>query len=182
MLTVACVLSPGPIYTREHVARLEAMVAEYMTQPYRFMCLDDSPFPGWWAKISLFEPGRFTDRVLYLDLDVTVVGSLDEIADYPWPFAAIKDYERQGLNSSVMSWGPIWADHVYAGFTPDVMDRPGGDQAWITELQPNAATFPPNWCPSYKHQCRYSVPQGAKVVVFHGRPKSWELTKDLVFA
>lgn len=187
VLTVACVLSNGPIYTRDHVARLDAMVAEHMTQPYRFVCLDDSPFPGWWAKISLFEPGRFNGRVLYLDLDVTVVGSLDEIADFPAPFVAIKDWERPTFNSSVMAWDAGVADRVYTGFTPEIMERQnyGGDQAWLTDslpMQAQAQFFPVNWCPSYKHHCRYSVPKGAKAVVFHGQPRPWDLTKDLVLA
>lgn len=160
------------------------MLAEHMTQPYRFVCLDDSPLPGWWAKISLFEPGRFDGRVLYLDLDVTVVGSLDEAADYPARFVAIKDWERPTFNSSVMAWHAGVADRVYTGFTPEIMERKnyGGDQAWITECMPDAETFPPDWCPSYKHQCRYSVPNGAKVIVYHGRPKPWDVTKELVFA
>ena len=92
MLIIACVLSPGPTYRREHVERLRGMVAAHMAQPYRFICLEDSPWPGFWAKVSLFEPGRFTGRVLYLDLDVTVVGPLDDLADYPHPFAACRDW------------------------------------------------------------------------------------------
>lgn len=183
MLTVACVLSEGPKrhYDRSHVARLERMVAAHMAQPYRFVCLDDSPFPGWWAKISLFEPGRFSGRVLYLDLDVTVVGGLDDIADFPSPFAAIKDWERPTVNSSVMAWDAGHLDGLYDDFSPQVMNRLAGDQDWISERIP-AATFPKDWCVSYKHQCHYSVPLGARVVVFHGRPKPWDLKKDLILA
>ena len=49
-------------------------------------------------------------RVLYLDLDTIVAGSLDEIAGYSGPFAALSvegmanERRPTGLNSSVMCW------------------------------------------------------------------------------
>ena len=181
MLTVACVLSEGPkrTYDRSHVARLAFMVAGHLDSPYRFVCLDDSPFPGWWAKISLFEPGRFKGRVLYLDLDVTVVGGLGLIARYPASFVAIRDYIKLGFNSSVMSWDAGAVDHLYTEFTSDVMDRMHGDQDWITARMSGreAAMFPRKWCVSYRASVEPTgrVPTGAKIVVFHGSPKPWEV-------
>ena len=153
------------------------MIAEHMNQPYRFVCVDDSPFPGWWAKTSLFEPGRFTGRVLYLDLDVTVVGPLDELADYQYPFCAIRDYQYPlQINSSVMAWQAGVADSVYTDFTPDVMGRLHGDQNWIHE-KVRATTFPKHWCPSYRAHVQPTgkAPRDARVIVYHGRPKSWEV-------
>ena len=177
MLTVACVLSPGPTYNRSHVDRLEVMVAQHMSQPYQFVCVDDSPFPGWWAKVSLFETGRFTGRVLYLDLDVTVVGALDDLVDYPYPFVAIADYLNPLIiNSSIMAWDAGIADSVYSDFTPDVMERLHGDQNWIHE-KVNATTFPKRWVPSYKANVLPTgkVPTDARVIVHHGFPKPWEV-------
>ena len=182
LLTVACVLSEGPkrSYDRSHVTRLADMVAKHLGDPYRFVCLDDSPFPGWWAKTSLFTPGRFEGRVLYLDLDVTVVGPLDEVARYPAPFVAIRDYIGLGFNSSVMSWDAGAVDHLYTEFTPDVMDRMRGDQDWITARMNGreAATFPRKWCVSYRQSVEPigRGPSDAKVVVFHGFPKPWEVS------
>ena len=176
-LTVACVLSPGPTYNRSHVDRLEGMVARHMNQPYRFVCADDSPFPGWWSKVSLFEPGRFNGRVLYLDLDVTVVGPLDDLADYPYPFCAIRDYQYPlQINSSVMAWDAGAADCVYNDFPPEAMKRFHGDQDWIHSKM-NATTFPKRWCPSYKAHVLPTgkVPKDAKVIVYHGSPKPWEV-------
>ncbi len=184
MLTVACVLSPGPIYDRSHVDRLAGMVAEHMAQPYRFVCVDDSPFPGWWAKISLFEPGRFEGRVLYLDLDVTITGGLDDLAgfaaDAPIPFAIIDDWNRPGFNSSVMAWLAGMGDRVFTEFEPSVVARLHGDQNWIQEQHPAAATFPRPWCCSYKkdilpRMLNDSVPKDCRVVVYHGAPKPWDL-------
>lgn len=175
MLTVACVLSPGPKYDRSHVARLEEIVAPHLKQPYRFVCVDDSPFPGWWAKISLFEPGRFDGRVLYLDLDVAVVGNLDDLADLDAPFSIINDWGRFGYNSSVMVWDAGAADHLFTEFTPDVMDRMPGDQDWITRKKPGAAILPRRWCYSYRLGLETGYPDDMRVCVYHGSPKPWEV-------
>ena len=176
MLSVVCVFSPGPTYNRSHVERLERLVAQNMSQPYKFVCLDDSPFPGWWAKISLFQPGRFSGRVLYLDLDTTTVGRLDDLADYPYPFCAIRDYLSLSLNSSVMSWTAGVADHIYMNFTESQLGRRGGDQVYITEQMPMVACFPRNWVPSYKvDTLRGHETKAARVRVYHGRPKPWEV-------
>ncbi len=153
------------------------MVAEHMRQPYRFVCVDDSPFPGFWAKISLFQPGRFMGRVIYLDLDVTVVGMLDDLADYPYPFCAIRDYQYPlQVNSSVMAWDSVMADCVYDDFTPDVMDRLHGDQNFIYE-KINPVTFPKRWVPSYKANVLPTgkVPTDARVIVYHGLPRPWDI-------
>lgn len=176
MLTVACVLSEGPkrTYDVTHVARLEDMVDKHLKQPYRFVCVDDSPYPGWWAKVSLFEPGRFKGRVLYLDLDVAVIGGLDDLADYPYPFAAISDYELPlTINSSVMAWDAGHLDHVYTSFTTSVMQRLHGDQDWI-HAQAATFHFPKRWCPSFKyHVMRGRMHSDARVIVYHGEPKPW---------
>ena len=190
MLTVACVLSKGPkrSYDVTHVERLCKMVAEHVEQPYRFLCLTNEQvscesltlvkdWPGWWAKIELFRPGLFENRVLYLDLDVTVVGELDEIVHYPEPFVAIKDWLRPTINSSVMVWDVGVMDHVFLNLTEDDMERLHGDQDWITEQMPHAEVFPRSWCVSYRKSVQMFgvVPAGAKIVVFHGFPKPWEV-------
>lgn len=181
-LTVAAVLSPGPVYTEWHVDRLRTMVNAHLDEPHQFVCITDSSFPGWWAKLNLFEPGRFEGRVLYLDLDVTVVGDLYRLVvrGTPFSFGIIQDYQHtKTVNSSVMVWDAGSYDHIFTNFTPDVMDRLHGDQNWIMEqLQGRSyVTFPRGWCPSYRQSVQRfkAVPPDAKVVVFHGVPKPWDL-------
>lgn len=49
-------------------------------------------------------------RVLYIDLDTVIAGSLEDIAGYSGPFAALSaegmanERRPSGINSSVMSW------------------------------------------------------------------------------
>ncbi len=196
MLTVACVLSKGPkrSYDATHVERLQKMVAEHVEQPYRFLCLTNEEvpceslplirnWPGWWSKIELFCPGLFRgerDRVLYLDLDVTVTGNLDDLANEPEPFIICRDFQRLGLglNSSVMAWDAGYADIIYTLFTEDVMERLNGDQNWIREVLPNATVFPRSWCISYKKSLGYKRPADMRVLIYHGDPKPWDLDDD----
>ena len=158
-----------------------------MGQPYRFVCVDDSPLPRWWSKISLFQPKRFNGRVLYLDLDSTVIGSLDDLVNYPAPFAIIKNFKefkepnKAMFNSSVMVWDAGAPDHLFTNFTPDVMERLNGDQDYISEQMSNAVTFPADWCVSYKVR-RYvnlkTMPKDARVICYHGKPKPWDLPNN----
>lgn len=189
MITVAAVLSAPqsgpPIYNSSHVQRLALQVGENLKQPYKFVCVTDSPWLGWWAKISLFEPGRFTGRVLYLDLDVTILGSLDELVDYPEPYRAapftiIRDWHTHNFNSSVMVWHPSGATYemwrAFNEYSASVMEGYHGDQSWIHQNMLDAATFLPGWICSYKHQKRWNfLPADCKVLVYHGRPKPWDL-------
>ena len=177
MLTVACVCVPGGVYTDAHVARLSNMVSAHLKQPHGLAVHYESDKPGFWAKIDLFKPGRYKGRVLYLDLDVTIIGSLDDLANYPHPFSAISDYLNPlVINSSVMAWDAGTADRVYTDFTPDAMKRLNGDQNWINE-KVNAVRFPRRWCPSYKVHILPTgkVPADARVIVFHGVPRPWEV-------
>ncbi len=180
MLTVACVLSEpikGPRqYEMFHVKRLAAQVEKNLKQPYQFTVVADSEYLGWWAKISLFEPGRFEGRVLYLDLDVTVTGSLDDLADYPEKFAIVKDRILIGFNSSVMVWDAGYLDDLYLDFKPEYMKKYHGDQDWIWARRFDAAVFPLGWCVSYKRiQVTRDDTSDMRVCLYHGIPKPWDL-------
>ena len=176
MLTVALVCVP-PAYNNTHVMRLKDQVDQHLDQSHEFQVITKSDKPGWWSKIDLFRPRRFEGRVLYLDLDTEIVGSLDDIADYPHPFAISGDWGKSRYNSSVMVWDAGVADHIYNNFTSDVMDRLHGDQDWIGEQMPDATVFPLGWIASYKATVlrRGFVPSASRVVVFHGQPKPWSL-------
>jgi len=151
------------------------MLIGRINQPFEFTCIDDSPYPGYWAKISLFEPGRFKGRVLYFDLDTTLVQGIDDIINFPWPFGIINDWNLPGVNSSVMVWDAGAADHLYTKFKPEVMERLHGDQNWISEKMLSAVRFPKDWCVSYKKHVRPTgkIPKDAKVICYHGNPRPW---------
>lgn len=203
-LTVACVLKAGGIYDRTWVDRLRRGVVQHMNAKHRFVCLTDMDvsceaiplvhgWPGWWSKMELY---RLDGPVLYLDLDVVITGSLDDLiaADCaPFDPAAYEVSEQLGktnllvaprdfmnkreLNSSVLFFNDC--GHLYDQFAEDPdqhMRRFRGDQNFITDRCWDALTFPPGWCVSYRRDCRTKIgvgqiPKNARVVCFHGTPK-----------
>lgn len=129
MLTVACVLKSGGLYTAEWVERLQAGVTRHLSVPHRFVCLSDVAvpcerivlehgWPGWWSKMELFRV-PWSGPVLYLDLDCVVVGSLDEIAGHPHGFTMAHEYYRPAqLCSTAMAWTGDWSG-LYRSFALD---------------------------------------------------------------
>lgn len=185
MLTIVLVCVPGGIYNYNHVLRLASQINKYMSIPYQFHVIWESDKPGWWAKIDLFEPGRFHGRMLYLDLDINIVNDLEPLTSMIEPFIAIKDFQHpMTINSSVMVWDAGYADHIYTDFEPSVMEKYRGDQNWINNRIPNATRFPEKWCLSYKKDIQGLPPyddvveeaiKDTKVIVYHGDPKPWNI-------
>jgi hypothetical protein len=212
MLTVACVLV-GDKYSNDYGERLHKMAARWlMKRPFVMAVVTDRfaddrvtdlgrglwvrtipadpGLPGWWQKIHLFKPGLFQGRVLYLDLDVVVTGSLDELVEHK---GIIQDWHYDAYNSSVMCWDvgeheTIWTEYASGRATL----RNGrmtyrahhwarsatwsGDQDYMGAVALATSDhawkrFPPEWCVSYRAHAVSGPPAGAKVVCFHGEPK-----------
>lgn len=195
MTTVACVLKSGGCYDAEDVAHLRCGISQHLPGA-RFVCFSDvqvpceriplrQDWPGWWSKMSLFDPDLCQDDLLYFDLDTMITGPLADIAATPGP-AILRDFYRpQGLQSSVMKiphsakltiWkgfcaDPVW--HMDRCSTPDKW----GDQGFIEEhWLLNSVRWQdahPGRFVSYKVDNLHinGVPAGASVVVFHGQPK-----------
>lgn len=188
-------------YSSEYVGNLRRMVARHLSRRHRFVCLTNRPryviprgveaiqipwerrVKGWWAKLELFNRAHdLGDRVLYLDLDSLVVASLDRLVDFPAPFALIPD-ERSlfvpanGLqavhrfNSSVMVWTRGATASLYDTWDRSVTKRLWGDQDWIGEQMPQAATFPLVWTPRIG-ELNGEEPGPDAVVVLAKKPKN----------
>jgi hypothetical protein len=167
-------IAKRPRYTGKWVDRLRAMVARHTDRPFRTVCLTDQPealpkgvepvvipnrgdVRGWWAKMNLFDPEMpFDERVLYLDLDVLVLGDLAPIIDYPADFALCADSAPdwqgrgdrrtiKGYNSSCMVWDHLARARFYRDFDAGMPDRLWGDQDALKQMSPNEATFPEEW-------------------------------------
>ena len=90
----------GNKYPADYVNRLYNMIKRQISSPFTLYCLtDDSegmypeihPLPiidsslsGWWHKLSLFQEDFYGLKgdILYTDLDVVIVGELDEFFTY----------------------------------------------------------------------------------------------------
>ena len=217
-VNVVC-LKWGTKYPAEYVNRLYRMVSAHLTIPFRFVCLTDSSegitpgietrpleidpaIKGWWYKLQLFRPQLhdLQGQVLFLDLDVVIVGSINELFTFePGRFCIIRDLQPGKVyNSSVFRFDIGSRTGIWDGFQADkaaIMARMHGDQDWISEVVTDAVTWPTEWVVSYKRQCsaraarsyglpgrllrRYGflvtkgeavIPPGAKIVYFHGKP------------
>lgn len=182
-MIVACVLRSGGVYTPEYVHRLKQGVNQYLPG-HDFVCFSDvdvpnriplvTDWPGWWSKLEMFrEP---MGKVLYMDLDTIIQGSLEEIASYPHKFTMLQDFMCDRFASGVMAWDGDHS-HIFREFDPEMIpDYRGprhGDQAYISE-RVNPETFQslfPGQIVSRKiHKDRSS----ARVICYHGKPKPHE--------
>jgi hypothetical protein len=201
MIDVVCV-KVGTKYGAEYVNRLGAMVGRHLSLDHTFHCVTEDPrgvdanilevqeteLPGWWQKLTVFKPDPWGLRnpILFFDLDVVILGSLDDFAREDSDFAIIKDFNYDCYNSSVFWLRPGAHPEVWERFTPDVMSRLPGDQNWITECVPNATLWPSEWIVSYKRSIRRRFwfnrppPPDARVVVFHGNPKPHQVRDRFV--
>jgi hypothetical protein len=173
--TLACVWVRGHRnYGVEYVERLKNMVARHTSKQFNMVCLSDridAHLPchtfeiqredgfAWWEKRKLFKLDRVMSnggRILYLDLDVIIMGDLDPIIDYPADFAispcSAPNWQGKdglvcvkGYNSSVMVWNDGARRQFHDAWTPDVAMRLWGDQDWYKEISPNEAVMPAEW-------------------------------------
>jgi hypothetical protein len=142
---------------------------------------------GWWSKVRLFDKMLPLDRrVIYLDLDTLVVGSLDPIAEFPSSFALIPHSGTftpktphvivPRFNSSVMVWdsGANW--QVFDEWSPRMAERLWGDQDWIAVTCPDADLMPLEWFPRLSQVQVGPVPKDARVV-WAKKPKPAEAAR-----
>jgi hypothetical protein len=203
-MRVAFVLRSGGEYRPEHVERL-AMQVEAHLPGAEIVCLSDVPvpverialvnrWPGWWSKMELFAPWVEGD-LLYLDLDSAVVGDLTDMASIDRLTIMRDVYRAEGLQSSVMFLPEMDRARVWREWMrkPEVwmgMYRCGGDQAFLERLWLGKATIWQDTLPgqvvSYKVDVRQAVrtdrefgngtvPDGARVIAFHGKPRPWDV-------
>jgi hypothetical protein len=183
--TVVC-LKSGKKYDATYVNRLHSMVSRHLSLPHRFLCLTEDPagvscetemldanLDGWWHKITLFrpEPYGIRGRMLFIDLDTVITGSLDEMATYPADFCILDDFLGNGYGSGVFLLEAGARPQVWEQFNEHVPQRFYGDQDWISSQLAGEATWPKEWCRSYRLHAREAIPEGAKMICFHGQPK-----------
>lgn len=198
LLTVACV-EAGNYLTRgaEYVRTLAAMVRRNLDVPHRFVCLTDRAagfgpgietvplepgLRGWWNKLQLFRPGLFEGRVVYMDLDTVVVGAVGFLArDKGILHLRQWGWANDMYGSGVMVWDAGEHEAVWTKYSAETAARFPGDQDWIH----NVSSWPAldAWrCVSYRYHCRKGLPNDARVVCFHGRPKPHEVAEPWVRA
>lgn len=147
------------VYDKEYVNKLYRAIKRNYQGKINFYCLSNAivdvdtiqlknDWPGWWSKIELFRKNLFDGPVLYLDLDVIILDSIDIVlqnVDYK-NFYMIKSVtpESGNANSSIMSWEGDYS-FIYDNFLENkdvIMSRYQkgnliGDQAYIQSVLSN---------------------------------------------
>lgn len=195
--TVLCVLRSGGEYGPYHVQRLRSMVIAHGAA--ELVCLSDveidgvatirmaHDWPGWWSKMEIFRTDLSgLGKIVYMDLDTTVVGDLSGLLNFD-RLAIMRDvYRRNGLQSSVMVIPEAERAAVWKRWTSDpeafmLTHRVGGDQVFLETMWLSKAVRIQDWLPgllvSYKADdvARRGVPHGTSLIVHHGRPRPWEV-------
>lgn len=192
-MRILTVLRTGGEYKPEHVERL-AVQCEKFAPGVEFRCISDVPvpnrikmhhdWPGWWAKLEMF---RLRGPCFYLDLDTTIVAGLSPVLAAFEKFTVLRDFNSSSrdMGSGLMAWrGDMRA--LYRAFAADPAKhvaennsaRWWGDQGFI-ERRTSKRTYWQDLLPgavvSWKKHCGNGVPEGARIICFHGRPKPWDI-------
>jgi len=169
----------------DYVNRLKMGVTRHLSVPHTFHVITEDDVPqgvvGWWSKLTMFQPGRFKGRCLFFDLDTVITGSLDDLAAYDGEFAMVRDWFHPDLKtSSVMAWDAEHGSQILTRW--ESMGRPQfhprGDGGFIESIMPDAECLQdkfPSQLVSFKASCGNGIPDGARVVAFHGLPRPHHL-------
>jgi hypothetical protein len=205
MYNIIC-LKYGVKYGPEYVNHLHNMTHRFCSLPFRFVCFTENPqgitksveikpllcdqpnVTGWWHKLSFFQK-RIWDlegTVLFLDLDLIIVNTIDKFFELNGDFLAIWDWvhgpTNNIFNSSVMRWKLGEQTHIWNEFQKNpgqAMAKYPGDQEYISATS-NLTAWPHSWCASYKWQRGWeTIDPATSIMVFHGRPNPPEAIQGL---
>ena len=188
MNKVVCV-NWGTKYPVDYTIRLFNMVQRNTTKDFEFHVLTDDitrydKYPeinaieidtddvGWWCKMLMFKPGVLPDgNYLYLDLDVVIVASIDDLFDHK-EFGIIRDFirpddgilEGKEFNSSVMRFNPKNCHGIYTHYVNNKKTWLNyqkqvhffGDQNVIS----NYLNFYPDFCNPFPDKWLWSFKKG----------------------
>lgn len=176
-MKIACVLKVSEEYDTDYVSHFLDGLNRYVGS-YEFMLLTGG-YSGWWSKMGLFEP-QVKGDLLYFDLDTMIVGPLDEIMAVD-RLTVLSDFNVPGrMASGVMFIPEHERDRIHTEWVKDPeghMKEQGGhgDGGFLAKFWSSAQRWQdivPGQIISYKNHVRgRSLPENARVVCFHGRPR-----------
>lgn len=194
---VAMVLRAGGKhgYAAEHVTRLCKQLDQFLPGYERIVLSDTevpgehripliSDWPGWWSKMELLRPDIDGD-LFYLDLDTTAVDDLTPMATV----GVLAGISHRGQPSKRMCSGVMYLPAQYRrrlwerwiDYGPERAIRDfRGDQDFLYAQWPRRwqrfETLVPGCAVSFKYHVHPAgkVPEGARLVYYHGYPKAWD--------
>jgi hypothetical protein len=144
---------------------------------------------GWLKLTSFINPlYDISGKILFLDLDIVITGELDEFFKYDFPFTVIREWSmNDGTgNTSVYLFRSGEHSDALDEFKMNYqyyLSQHRNEQEYITQYlikNKKVDYWPSEWCVSFKYHCmgrglkswikKPQIPNGAKIVVFHGEP------------
>ncbi|WP_312213378.1 hypothetical protein [Pseudescherichia sp.] len=203
-MKIVTVLRSGGEYTAEHVRWFD----KQLCSRYEHICLTDmkvkglrslalkTDWPGWFAKLELFDPELIDDDIFYIDLDTVIVGDFDHMLQNN-ALSALRDFFFPNLAASGIMRIPhaakaaIWqkikplSSRDLAGYKGDgEMLRTMVDFNFLQDAYPDeiisykahiATRRMVGFSPVFS-QGNGRVPAKAKIICFHGKPRPWRLS------
>jgi hypothetical protein len=212
----------GSLYGADYVNRLHSATKRHLTLPHQFICFTDDPtglnseiiahsipeidlppkpkITGW-RKLGLFRPDLpINGTCLFLDLDIVIVGSLDDFFTYaPGKIPIIHNW-TSGLRAILGSRPEVGNSTCFrfeANKQPFVVDQFEREREWALAhfrppqtylthcIRPDMTYWPEHWVRSFKRHCRHTfplnlaltprLPRDARIIAFHGRPNPDEV-------
>lgn len=177
------VLKHGTKYSADYVNKMYNMIKRNISYEFNMYCITEDPVDinpeiniipipksiaasGWWFKPYIFSQDLpIEGTILYLDLDMVIVNTIDRLFDfYPGEYCIIRDFTRamrpnwEKYNSSVIKFQKGQLDFVWQKFQKqsiNIMRRHFGDQDYLYEETANMAKiFPDIWIRSWKWEVR----------------------------
>lgn len=206
----------GDKYDASYVNKLYHMVKRHLSLPFRFICLTDQTSDiepgielfelpqvkgirtakrdGGWKKLLTFINPLYdiTGPVLFLDLDIVIVNSIDDFFHVPGKFLIIRDWLRPDItgNSSVYRFEANQHPDILENFLANeetIRASHRNEQEYLTACMRNKGILT-YWddflVKSFKRHCIQpgikswfvdpKLPEKARIVVFHGQPNPHE--------
>ena len=201
----------GDKYSADYVNILFNMVSRNLSIPFRFVCFTDDPkgineqvevfdLPSLnlpnnipergWLKLTTFSKtlGDLEGKALFLDLDLIITGSLDELFEIEGDFLIVKDFIRKDVtgNSSVYRFEIGHHEDVIENFKnnfTDIKNTHRNEQEYLSAFMDKKnllSYWPEDWCKSFKKHCIHKglkqffyppeLPENTRIVIFHGKP------------
>ncbi len=216
----------GTLYPSDYVNVLFNACRKTITGRFRFVCLTDDaagfdagiealPLPviglaaqDWftkavWPKLAIYQRDLFglKGRCLFIDLDMAVVGPMDEFFDYAGGFVSVDigDNWRPGggnaspeVGTSIFAFDLDGETAIRQRFLADpagAMARFENEQQFVGATASRMSYWPQDWVISFKRHLRRPIgldlvlppkapPKGCRVVTFHGDPRPLALLPE----
>jgi len=200
----------------EYVYKLFNMVNRHLSLPFQFVLFTDQEhaleigdseklfdvkiipqeilsWPLNLPKFYMYCPDNGLEgRILFMDLDTVIVGSLDEMASYGGVFCGIKPFRkgRTHIGGGFLSFEVGYGEYLWKNINKDPKGWAGRTQGGKERLvykqlvqgKDRWQDLYPGQLVGYKRHCRGKgiFPEGARFIAFHGKPRPHEVKERWV--